>query len=164
MESFSFDMNGIVWPIKQSSTGKNLPSSCVAIHTLFFLLNIFFHSWSLSPLLKKLCPLEKGADTTRLLLFCSLLYVPTAFSHQHFLHQDPAECRFSGQPPLPLCRTSTMGQDQTTDPILKPYQRRHLAAGNWSNPGSGPQYTEYVLFYCVFALLLPQLPQLSNIE
>lgn len=58
-ENFSFDMNGIVWPRNQIFTGKSLTASCVAIHTLFFLLSIVFQSWSVSPLLKKALPARK---------------------------------------------------------------------------------------------------------
>lgn len=59
MENFSFDMNGIVWPRNQIFTGKSLTISCVAIHTLFFLLSFVFQSWSVSPLLKKALPARK---------------------------------------------------------------------------------------------------------
>lgn len=134
MESFSFDMNGIVLPKNQSSTGKNLTSSCVAIHTLFFLLNIFFQSWSVSPLPKKAPPATKR---NRASVFAAVLLIAVCALGFFTSTLSPLRpCRFLGQPPPPalcLCHgTSTAGQDRPTDPILTPHQRTHLAAGNGS--------------------------------
>lgn len=127
----------------------------------------------LVPCRKKLRLLEKGAERTCLLPLCSLLCVPWTFSHWPFLHRDPADCRFSGQPLPPALRlhhrTSTMGQDQTTDPILTPHQRGRLAAGNGStSAGVGRLWSSIntvrfvTLHFC--SLVLSAVSELSNIE
>jgi len=124
---------------KKSLSLEKIWLAVVWLSTPFSFSSVSFSSLDqLVPCWKKLHVLEKGAEKACLLLFYSFLDVPWASSHQPLSCQDPAGCRFSGQPPPPIrhlhCGAGMTGQDWTTDPILTPGQRRRLAMGHGSTP------------------------------